>query len=211
MNKNIFLSILAVFLISVLTAQTPTIDRPVSLEINLGRSFHGTGDIPGFHLGFTYTTPVSNKLHWFVGLEGTLHDKIINRLEFQNPVTGELLNSNLNGVTGGLQVTGGIQYNFIQRTKHNFGVSLGTVLRYQATSLNDFIEIDFPAATGLPIPVRVIVNYEPHRTFAVGGLLKMHYNYTIGNKYLIGFVGGSQLDTNEDIIHYVSLNFGFRL
>lgn len=210
MNKKNILTIIVFLSFTVLNAQKTSNDHPASVQINLGRSFSGTGDTMGFHFGFVHTNNFANKFNWFLGLEGTLHDDESNQLFFEDS-NGKVANGTLHDVTGGLQLLAGIAYNFIHNTHHDFGIGLGAVFRYQATSINDIIYTFYPVATGFPVPVRVIINEEKQRTYSPGGTFRIHYNYKINNKYFVGFTGGTQFDTNDDVISYATLNIGFLL
>ncbi len=207
-TKILSLSILLVFLS--LNAQKESNSKQPSFEVNIGRSFAGTGDTWGYQFGFTYTEVITKKLNWFVGLEGSLHDEEGDVLIFDDP-NGNTINSTLYDVTGGIQLLGGVRYNFIQNTHHNLGLSLGGVFRYQASSVNDYIETIFPILTDYPVPVRVIINETKQRTYSPGGVFKVQYNYKFNNKYLLGLTAGIQNDTNEDIISFFTLGFGFML
>ena len=179
------------------------------LEFSFGRSIHGTGDTPGFHYGFSYGQEFSKKLHWQLGFEGTLNDTPDFLLFYEQP-DGERVDASLHTVTAGYQLVVGAKYNLIQSNKHQFGLALLPIFRYQATSLSDVYATLFPAITDLPIPVRDIVRLSPGRTFAVGASLRLHYNFHIGNDFYLGLLGAFQVDTNGDTIPQLGLVLGKR-
>ncbi len=177
------------------------------LEASFGRSIHGSGDTPGYHYGFAYGQEFSRKLFWQIGFEGTLNDSPDFLLTYQDP-QGKVHDASLHTVTAGFQIVPGIKYNFVQSDYHQFGISVLSVFRYQATSLSDFYITLYPALTNLPVPVRDITRIEPGRTFAVGGSLRVNYQYNFGKDFFVGVMGAFQIDTNGDTLPHYSLRFG---
>ena len=178
-----------------------------STEIAFGRSTHGTGDLPGYYLGFQFDIPISSKFYWYLGMEATLNDAPDFPLFYEEP-NGTMQNATLHFVTSGLQLIGGGGYRFVNTEKHEFGLSLNPLFRYQATSISDVIGTIYPAATGLPIPIRVIVSETPYRTYSVGASFKVKYQYKLNEKWQVGLMGGLQSDTNSDTIYYYGLQIG---
>ena len=207
MKKTNLISLIAFIVTQVMNAQNISNDNQSSIEFNFGRNIHGSGDISGYQYGFVYTDVISNRFYWFLGFEGTLNDDADFPLTFED-TEGNVFDSTLHTVIAGFQLAGGIRYNIFQNKNHNFGISVGPVFRYQASSLNDDVSTLFPVITMLPAPVRIIINNEPARTFAVGGTLRLHYSYKINNKSFISIHGGFQGDTNGDTIPNLSLGFG---
>ena len=177
------------------------------LEFMFGRSIHGSGDIPGYHYGFNFGQELSNKLYWQLGFEGTLNDTPDYFLTYEDS-QGNEYDGSLHTVTAGYQLVLGFRYNFIELNRHQFGTSVLSMFRYQATSLSDFYITLYPAATNLPIPVRDITRLESGRTFAFGGSLRLHYSYEIANSYYVGVLGAFQTDTNGDTVPHYSLKIG---
>lgn len=130
-----------------------------NLEFSFGRSMHGSGDTPGFHYGFTYSKEFSRKFSWQIGFEGTLNDSPDFPLFYEDP-QGNSFDATLHTVTVGFQVVSGVKFNVVTSIKHNFGISILPLIRYQATSLSDIYDTIFPAIRGVPFPVRNIIRFD---------------------------------------------------
>ncbi|PIB27560.1 hypothetical protein BFP77_11770 [Maribacter sp. 4U21] len=206
MNRIVLSVLIAFFSFAFTFAQE---GKTSFLELTLGRNIHGAGDIPGYQYGFHYGQEFSNKLFWQVGLEGTLNDKVDFPLTYEDP-NGNVIDASLHTVTAGFQLVSGIRYAIIKSNRHEVSLSALPLFRYQATSLSGLYDTLFPEITGLPFPVRNIVRTEPGRTFAVGGSIRVQYNYEITNDFYIGVFGAFQGDTNGDSIPLYSLSFGKR-
>jgi len=177
------------------------------VELNLGLSRHGTGDLPGYLYGFSYGEEFGNKLFWQVGLEGSTNDQEDFPLTFMDE-DGNEFDSTLHEVISGFQLVSGLKYNIVQSTYHQFGISLFAMGRYQATSFDGEIITLFPGFTDLPYPVRLFRRREPSRTISFGGSLRINYQYNIGNNLFLGVLGAVQTDTNGDTLSNISLRFG---
>lgn len=177
------------------------------IQFNFGIGTHGSGDIAGYQYGISYAQEFRKKLYLQVGFDGSLHDTSEVQLFFEDD-RGNSFDSTLHSVTAGFQLMAGLKYNIIESNSHEFGLSLLPFFRYQATSLNDMVDTLFPPITDLPVPVRVIIRTDPARTTAVGGSLRLAYQYNLENSFFVGFIGAFQGDTNGDIISNVSLKFG---
>ena len=117
-----------------------------------------------------------------------------------------------------MQLNGNYGFSIIKKSKNDFGIGLGTVLRYQTTSINDEVMYIWPSSGGYgpgffekyPYVLMSIINTEPQQTFAVGASLNLFYNYNISKKILVGIVPAFQLDTNGDTFQNISLKAGYR-
>lgn len=123
---------------------------------------------------------------------------------------GNVFDSTLHDVTAGFQLVLGIGYHIVNSTHHKFGINLNALGRYQATSLDYVREIQYPMITGFPVPIRFIYNTDsqPHRTIALGGAVKIFYDYKFKNNFTIGLMGAFQMDTNGDVIPYAAIRLG---
>lgn len=204
--KNTLLFLM--LLISVLlTAQESGTNNSSSIMFHFGRNIHGTGDIPGYQYGITYSKNFSKNIYYSIGFEGSLNDAEQRSFIYEDP-EGNLFDGTLNDVTGGFQLVASIGYSFIKTTHSDFGVSVGALGRYQTTSIGTSVEILYPPITGYPIPIRMILNDEPYRTLAFGGVLKLNYNYTFKKGFILGLMPGFQIDTNGDTLPYITLGIG---
>lgn len=173
-----------------------------------GLSIHGSGDLPGFSYGFTYEHMFGSNWIWSLSFDSNLNDG--EQLPFiYEDQRGNIINSTLHDVNAGFQLTYGIGYRLIHKPKHRFALHPGIFVRYQASSLNDVMEIIYPELTGFPIPIRIIENYNDNSTWAIGGMMRFQYDYLIKTKYLLGLQLAWQTDTNGDAISNLSLRFGY--
>ncbi len=204
-KMRVFTSIL--FVVFYIVSTTAQQEKPAYLEFSFGRSQHGSGDIPGFHYGFNYGEQFGKRFFWQLGFEGTINDMPDFLLFYELP-NGEIVDASLHTVIAGYQLTTGVNYNFIQSTRHELGLALLPLFRYQATSLSDAYDTLFPALTNLPFPVRNIFRFEPGRTFSVGGSVRLQYQFNFSEKYYVGLFGAFQTDTNGDTLPHYSLRIG---
>ncbi|MCB0459371.1 MAG: hypothetical protein KDC74_05050 [Flavobacteriaceae bacterium] len=196
--------LLSIFYVNILIGQK---EHKSSIEMSFGWAKHGTGDISGVLYGFQYHQSFGKNIYWVAGLEGTLHhDPNGDMLFFE--YEGVTFDSTIRFVTSGIQLVGGIKYNFAEGNKHTFGIYLLPFLRYQVTSINNNILTEYPASTGLPFPVRVIWNNEPSKTISPGGAVRLNYKYQFNKGFYFGTIAGIQTDTNGDTMVEAGLTFG---
>jgi hypothetical protein len=209
MKKYQILALSLLFL-SITNAQEELNKKNAIALFNFGRSFNGTGDIWGFQYGLTYAKYFGEKkTYWSIGFEGTLHDDEQIDYFFVDD-QGNNRDGKSRYVTSGLQLIGGIGYQFIKSSRHDLGLSVGSLLRYQSSSIPDVVTTLFPALTNLPSPVQIVEFREPFRTLSLGAVLKLNYYYKFENDFILGLTGGFQTDTNGDTISYISLGVGKR-
>lgn len=178
------------------------------LNLSIGRSIHGTGDMRGWILATEYSKNCKKRLSWIVGVGGTIHDGVIPN--FFTAPDGSEIDGSIRYTTAAFQATYHIGYSFIKTIQHQLQIRAGALLRYQSSSYYDQVDISYPPITGLPVPVIIFINTTPQRTFAVGGGGELFYNYSITPKILIGVLAGLQTDTNGDTITKLSLSIGRR-
>jgi hypothetical protein len=179
------------------------------LNLSFGKSKHFSGDIPGIVFTTEYSKKIKKLLSYSIGLSGTIHDGE-DRLFFNAPVNGELINGSIRYVTSGVQIAGHLGYHFINTKRSDLQFKLGPLIRYQSSSLANVTTVIYPIVTGLPIPVIYFGHYEPQKMLMVGGSMQLRYDYTINRKITLGIFGGFQIDSNEDNIAQVSLSVGRR-
>lgn len=205
---TICLLVCSVF-INAQTEDTPDLKKE-TFHVYFGRSFHGSGDIRGFAYGLVYERSISKRWITSLSFDSSLNDSEQRLFIFEDP-NGNIINSTQHDVVAGFQLTAGLGYRFINNKRHRFALHPGILFRYQASSLNDIETTLFPGITGFPIPIRIIENYEQNRTFAVGGALRLHYDYVFNSKYILGLQGAWQIDTNGDAFAHWGLRFGVTL
>jgi hypothetical protein len=69
--------------------------------------------------------------------------------------------------------------NLYKNSVHKVGLQLGGLLRYQTSSYYDAIDVLYPALTGLPIPVTIIINKTPQKTFSIGSTAQFYHTYSV--------------------------------
>jgi hypothetical protein len=208
MKKIISILIIIVFYIP-LNGKTQTNLPSKHLQLIIGKSKHGTGDVNGISLNTTYSKYFKRKICWMVELGGTIHNGCVP--VFYTDANGNNVDGSYYWTTGGLQATGKIGYALIRTRNHELQTSLGPMLRYQSTSYPDELTVIWPAAgTGLPFPVIALKNNNPARTFSIGGNGAIAYNYSFDNLISIGILGSFQIDTNGDTISQIAFTLGKR-
>lgn len=179
-----------------------------AVEVDIGFSKNGTGDVWGPIFSSKYGKYLKPRLHWDILLTGTIHDGS-DPLYFKD-LDGRPNDGSIRWVTGGVQVESHLGYALLRNTHHELLVQIGGLVRYQSTSIYDHYEILFPAATNLKFPVIVIDNRGPMRTIAIGASGQIQYNYIIKKIFSLGVLTGLQVDTNGDIIIPMMLSIGKR-
>lgn len=194
---------------SISFAQEKKSGQQFSIIADFGLNRHGTGDISGYSYGLRLHKPVSKKLDLIVAFEANLND------DKDLPFTVEDLNGNiddgtLHDVLAGFQLNFGIGFNIVNNEKHKFGLNPSVFGRYQANSALS-TNIDFPAITGFPVPIRTLTRNDPGRTYAVGYSVRLYYHYKISDQFLVGISPGFQNDSRGDTMILTTLMFGLNL
>lgn len=205
------LLIVTLLLFAVCTTAQNTSDASLkksTVLLHAGPSFHGTGDIWGFRYGISLERSWGTHWIWGFSFDGGINDREERPFIFEDP-SGNIINSTKHDVISGFQFTPSIGFRFINKKHHRLAVHPGLIIRYQASSLNDVETTLFPIITGVPFPIRIIENNGNNRTWAVGGVLRLQYDYLIQEKYLLGLQTGWQTDTNGDAITHATLRFGY--
>lgn len=179
------------------------------LSIEAGSSKAGSGDLGGVMVTNLFTHQINEKTHYSFGLGFSINQSTGN--DIYTATTGEVIDATLRKVTAGLQIVGKYGKSILKLKKHDFGISAGGLIRYQATSINDFIATYPPSFfQDFPFRLSVIKNTEPQQKLAAGASLNLFYNYNISKRILIGIVPAFQLDTNGDTFRSISLKLGYR-
>lgn len=181
-----------------------------SLTAEFGMNMHGSGDIKGLQYGARYNHFLSKRFDFILSFEANLNDSRDNLFIWNDP-DGNEYDSTLHDVIAGMQLNLGVGLNILNTQKHQLGVNPSILFRYQATSIMGTTITDYPPITGYPVPIRYLIREEPGNTYAVGGSIRLFYNYKLSAKYFIGINPGFQLDSNGDTILFSTLSFGIRL
>jgi hypothetical protein len=200
---------LSLFISTNLKAQKNIPDLKKSVQLDFGFGKHGTGDLNGLNINSEYRSFFKKNLSISFGLGATLHDGAFPILYSDG--NGNLIDASYRYTTGGIQLTGKFGISFIKSRINDFGLQAGPLLRYQSSSYFDEINVLYPAATGLPMPVIAIINKSPQKTLSVGGIGQLYYNYTIKSNVFVGLSAAIQIDTNGDLINQLAVSCGLRL
>ena len=178
------------------------------LQVYIGRSFNGTGDIRGFAYKTEYGQYFKNKYSWYINMGGTIHDDA--EPIFYTDQSGNQIDASVRETTAGFQVSGLIGFSFVRNDKHEAILKIGSLFRYQSTSYNDILGIFPPAGTGLNFPVVSFINKSPQRTASLGGNLELIYNFILSKNITIGILVELQIDTNGDTLRQTLFSIGKR-
>ncbi len=203
---KIFITLFLLLVSKSIFSQTKTPTQKV--QVIFGRSSHGTGDMRGISFATEYENYFKNKFSWAIALGGTIHDGF--EPLFYADTRGRAIDGSIRYTTAGLQISSHFGYDFIRTIKHEFQFKAGGLLRYQSSSYFDELQINYPTGTGFPVPVIILENKTPQKTYTAGASFQLLYHYTFKNNLCIGILGGFQLDTNGDNISQLSLIIGKR-
>jgi hypothetical protein len=176
------------------------------IQIIGGRSFNGSGDISGISFTTDYTSYFRKRFSWSMGLNGTIH--FGSYPNFFNDSLGNPVDGSIRETTAGVQIVSHLNYSLLKTRKHEVRFRVGGLLRFQSSSIPDVIIVYFPAGTGLPVPVNILVNNSKQNVFTLGPSLQIAYSLMISRKISIGALAGFQFDTNADHISQTSLTIG---
>lgn len=202
-------NLLVVFLFTCSTLSAQFQNPKRHIQVSMGYSKHGSGDMEGIQFTTEYTDYFSSRLAWIVGFGGSMHDGSM-PMYYINELSNKLEDASVRYTTSGIQANGFVGYSPLRNHQHEIQMRLGALVRYQSSSLSDIISITYPSLTGMPYPVVDFINRSPQRTLSIGGSMQLHYNYTINNKWSIGALAGYQIDSEGDYIHQFSASVGRR-
>lgn len=189
-------------------AQTKPGKAEKIISISGGNSFSGTGDIAGIFIKAGFQKKV-NRWNYNLFLNTTIHDHI--KPIFFQTSSGQTIDASIRHSVSGIELTPVICYSLWSMKKHDLYFGLGATLRYQSNGDNDSYALLYPAATGLSMPVLYFQNREKLRTFAIGPIGQLAYDFDISKNLLIGTMTSFQFDTNGDSFWNYGLKLGYRL
>ena len=175
------------------------------LHVSFSKSKNGTGDVNGILFSSGLTGKLSNKFNWQADLSGSIHNGSY-PLFYQAP-SGETIDGSYRYTIAGLQASYLVTRNFIKNSRSGLELKAGGLIRYQSSSYYDIITVYYPIITGLPVPVTVIENSNPARTFAVGGMMQLGYGYSYSKNSRLEIFGAFQADTNGDNLSQLGLSY----
>lgn len=205
-------TIISFFILSFLVASAKVsfaqVNNTDDVQLMLGYSKHGSGDMKGIVFSSEYWKNLSRKFSLGVMLRATINsDK--HTIIFTNSTAGTVTDASIRFTTAGVQLGPAINLNLINTIKNTFALGLGVFGRYQSASHgSDGYSILYPPNTNYPGALIEYNNSTPQHTLALGGLLQLQYKYSFNNKLYIGAVVAFQTDTNGDAIPQVGLVIG---
>jgi hypothetical protein len=189
-------------------AQKQNLPLSKSLQLDIGISKHGTGDLRGFSFNCEYKKHYRKNIFLAFGLGSTIHDGSFPI--FYSDAAGNQIDASYRYSTGGMQITSKFGVSIVKNRKNDLGLQAGCLVRYQTSSYYDELTVLYPGITGLTIPVTTIINKSPQKTLSLGGIGQIYYNYNIDTKMFIGLSAALQIDTNGDLINQLVASYGWK-
>ena len=178
-----------------------------NLQLSLGKSFHGSGDLNGIFFSSEYGHYFKRRLEISGNVSSTIHHGAFTLL-ISAPYGN--YDASFRYVTAGLQAGGKIGFAILRSRQHELKMQTGALFRYQSSS-SDGYGITFPPVINYPEPVFTFRNYEKQNLFTAGYTADLSYTFTTGKNLLLGIKAGFQNDTNGDVISHISFIAGKRL
>ncbi len=207
MLKKLICVVVALFPF-VCMAQTKASTIVKTISLSGGNSFSGSGDIDGIFIKAGFQKKLK-RWNYNLFFNTTIHDHI--KPVFFQTSSGQTIDASMRHSVSGIELTPMIGFSLISIEKHDLSFGLGATVRYQSNGDNDSYSLLYPAATGLPMPVFSFQNREKLRTFAVGPIGQLSYDFDISKNFLIGAMTSFQFDTNGDSFWNYGLKLGCRL
>lgn len=173
-----------------------------------GYSHNGSGDMKGIVFGASYTRYLSYKFSLTLNIRGTINHRQDN-YSYPGLTPGTLTEGAIRFTTAGAQMGVDAQLSVLRSQRHEVMFSLGAFGRYQSASPDGY-GVTPPQTSGIPEVLFSMYNWNKQNTIAAGGLLQLHYYFTINHNILFGIAGGFQTDTNGDAIPQAGLSIGRR-
>ena len=178
------------------------------LSLNLNRSIHGSGDMPGFGFAVEYGSYAGTRLELTTGVAANVHNDHYPLLV--STPSGRTADASYRMVTAGMQLQGQANLALLRTTAHEFKLGLGPVLRYQSSSASGGYGAIYPPAIDYPEPVFTFRQTEKQNMITLGYLAALSYAYTFPKRFFLGAKASFQNDTNADVIMQYGLHIGKR-
>jgi hypothetical protein len=193
-TKTILAALLALPILTSAQKQSQAGPMPNAVQISGGYSTHGTGDLLGFAVDFSYEHSLSNRFDLTNGITTTVHNDN---------------SSPLPGLTVGVQLTSifNTNLNLVSKSPKKIRIGAGAVLRYESTSL----PVSYSTFTDpniSPDPIVIISNPNKLNTVAIGYNFGLSFLSQVSHKHQLGIRMSFQSDTNGSAITQVNLIFG---
>ena len=176
-----------------------------NINLYVGRSFHGTGDLSGIYFTAEYGHFINRKLEISGNITTTIHSGSFG-LFLNSP--SESFDASFRYVTAGLQAGSKLGFAFLNHPKHILKVQGGAFARYQSSSLPNQYGVTFPPSVNYPEPVFTFRHREKQNIYTLGYVVDVSYTYITAMQWMVGAKAGFQNDTNGDVITYYGIVLG---
>lgn len=180
------------------------------LQLAVGYSRHGSGDMNGIVFGTEYSRYTSKTKSFNYYFRGSINNGI-DKIIINNSNTGTRQDASIRYTTAGVQSGIDVRHSFIRNQQHELLIGLGVFGRFQSASNgSDGYSLYYPAVTGVPTILVEYNNRTPQKTYSAGALIQLQYNFTFSGNISLGLAPGFQTDTNGDAILQAVLVVGKR-
>jgi len=202
--------LLTLFLLSI-TAHVFSQSNPPKgrLQLGVGYSTHGTGDMDGISFFTEYGKYTGKRLEYGLNIKSTIHWDEYNVL--MSRPDGTVRDASFRYSSAGLQTGPFIGYHLLQAKHHQFMIQLGAFGRFQHATYPSMYNFYFDYTTNPPRPVFEFWNDEKQNTFTGGYSVDFSYDFITSKKLMLGVKVGMQNDTNGDVITQVCFTIGKKI
>jgi hypothetical protein len=180
------------------------------LTMTGGYSRHGSGDMSGIVFGAEYSKYRSQRISIHYNFRGSITNQT-HSIILTNRTSDQIQDASQKYTTAGVQAGLGIGCSLLRNKRHEILLCVGGFGRYQSSSNPGGYSIyTTSAVTGIPTVLLAHYNNIAQQTYAAGGLLQIHYNFTFNKKLVLGLSPGFQTDTNGDALLQVVMIAGKR-
>lgn len=174
--------------------------------LDINRSVHGSGDLPGILTDVRYVNTKGKKTAWYGELGGTVNNG--RDYFFYKDDSGNPKSTSIRYVTAGIQLGAGFRYSPL-KSSNEISIQAGPIVRYQSSSLPFLVSTYYPPFVNTTFPVHSFDQGEDKmETIALGAKLRIAYSYTFKKGFLAGINGNYQTDTNADAIYSYGITVG---
>jgi hypothetical protein len=201
--KHIFTFLLSLLSLSII-AQEKT--GRSFLQLGLGYSTHGTGDMKGVAFSVEYARSTGRRMELGLNIRSTIHGDAF-KVTVNKP-DGSTDDASFRYSNAGLQAGPVFGYRLLQSAHHQFRIQAGTFARYQNSTLPSMYSFFIDQSSGMPRPSFEFLHDDKQNTFAAGYSVDLAYDFITTKKMMFGIKAGFQNDTNGDAITQVCLTVG---
>ena len=177
-----------------------------SIQLSVGYSGHGTGDLQGVAIELGYDHVFNKRLDWTNALTTTIHsgkDAVFAYPSSPSPGADRAFNI----TTAGIQLTSMAHFAVVSARDQKLKFGAGAIIRYQSSSMPDVYGI-YQDPVRFPEPFFVFYDPRPGNIGTVGYTFGITWQVKVSPKYEIGLKGMFQNDTNGDAITSISILAG---